>query len=380
MAIRGEIIVDYILQLGLNKLRKTDAQDPSFQVVWLIDQILEVIAENLADEDTDGASFRSKLEALRQEILTSDKGEVSELTANTTLDLCKGQFKKTQSKWMERDSHFAEIIIFLRNALANLSGDTQSFHSDLVGSTDRIQEIIKIENIGELRARITSEVNQLKETIVKKQIKYKAQIAQLSEKISVLQQKLQEARTEASIDGLTGVANRRNFDFAIQRWIIAYEKNEIPFTVAIIDLDNFKQINDTYGHQVGDQVLSQTAAMIQKNIRGEDVLARYGGEEFIILASGLKLAESAKRFAALLQQIEAKQFYCSATELDGVTVSITASCGIAEYAFEENVRDLIRRADEALYEAKSGGKNRVVAKKRSILSAFYEGRKRNSSS
>jgi diguanylate cyclase (GGDEF)-like protein len=370
--------VDHILQLGLNRLRKTDPRDPAVQVAWLIDQILEVVTENLSDEDTDGISFRSKLESLRQEILKGEKGEVSKLTAATTLDLCRGQFKKTQSKWMERDVYFAEIILFLRNALANLTGDNQTFHSDLMGTTDRIREIIKIEDIRELRTRVTGEVNQLKEMIAEKQINYKAQISQLSEKITVLQQKLEEAKAEASIDGLTGVANRRSFDFTIQRWVIGYEKNESPFTVAIIDLDNFKQINDSYGHQVGDQVLAQTAAVLAKNIRGDDFLARYGGEEFIVLISGLRLAESEKRFSEVLKQIEARHFGCRKTELEEVPVSVTASCGIAEYAFGEKARDLISRADEALYEAKRAGKNRVVAKRRSLLSAFYEGRKRNS--
>jgi diguanylate cyclase len=370
--------VDYILQLGLNRLRKTDSRDPTIQVAWLIDQILEVIAENLSDEDTDGVSFRSKLESLRREILDGEKGEVSKLTAATTLDLCNGQFKKTQSRWLERDAYFAEIILFLRNALANLTGDSQTFHDDLVGTTDRIREIIKIENIRELRTRVTSEVNQLKEMIAEKQINHKTQIARLSEKITVLQQKLEEAKAEASMDGLTGVANRRSFDYTIKRWVIAYEKTESPFTVAIIDLDNFKNINDTHGHQVGDQVLAQTAAVLGKNIRGDDFLARYGGEEFIILVSGLKLAESEKRFSELLKQIEARRFSCRKTELEEVPVSVTASCGIAEYAFGEKVRDLISRADEALYEAKHAGKNRVVTKRRSLLSAFYEGRKRNS--
>jgi diguanylate cyclase (GGDEF)-like protein len=370
--------LDYILQLGLNRLRKTDSRDPAVQVAWLIDQILEVVTENLSDEDSDGVSFRSKLESLRREILDGEKGEVSKLTAVTTLDLCKGQFKKTQSKWLERDAYFAEIILFLRNALANLTGDTQTFHNDLMGTTDRIREIIKVENIRELRTRITNEVNQLKTMVTEKQINYKTQITQLSEKITVLQQKLEEAKAEASIDGLTGVANRRSFDFTIQRWVIGYEKNESPFTVAIIDLDNFKQINDTYGHQAGDQVLAETAAVLGKNIRGDDFLARYGGEEFIVLVSGLKLAESEKRFSELLKQIESRQFGCRKTGLGEVPISVTASCGIAEYAFGENARDLISRADEALYEAKRAGKNRVFAKRRSLLSAFYEGRKRNS--
>jgi diguanylate cyclase len=370
--------VDYILQLGLGRFRKTDRQKPEARIVWLIDQLLELVVESLSNDDADGASFRSQLESLRREILNCEKNELSKITASTTLDLCRGQFKKTQFKRLERDAYFAEIILFLRNALANLTGETQTFHDDLVGSTERIQEIIKIENILELRSRVTNEVNQLKSLVIEKQQRYKTQVAQLSEQISVLQQKLDEARAEASNDGLTGIANRRNFDFTIQRWVAGYETNETPFTVAIIDIDCFKMVNDTYGHQAGDQVLVETAAVLGKNIRGDDFLARYGGEEFVVLLYGMKLAESEKRFSELLQQIEARQFACRSTDSGEESITITASCGIAEYAMGESARELVHRADEALYEAKRTGKNRVVAKRRSLLSAFYEGRKRSS--
>jgi diguanylate cyclase (GGDEF)-like protein len=370
--------VDYILQLGLNKFRKMDPKKPEVHIVWLIDQLLDVIAENLVNDDADGASFRSQLESLRRDILNIEKIEISKITAGTTIDLCRGQFKKTQTKRMERDEYFAEIILFLRNALATLSGETQTFHDDLLGTTHRISEIIRIEDIRELRMRVTKEVDLLKDTIVEKQKKYKTQIVQLSEQIAQLQQKLEEAKAEASIDGLTGAANRRNFDFTIQRWVIGYEQNEVPFTLVMIDLDNFKHINDTYGHQAGDLVLAETAAILRNNIRGDDFLARYGGEEFVILVAGMKLAESEKRFSELLKHIASHRFACDKSESgEERNISVTASCGISEFAFGESAGDLVRRADEALYEAKRTGKNRVVAKRRSLLSAFYEGRKRN---
>lgn len=370
--------MDYILQLGLNKLRKSDLKDPAVRAVWLIDQVLEVVVENLSEVDSEGNTFRSQLESVRREILESGKAGVPGITALTTLDLCRGQFKKSQSKRQERDAHLAEIIVFLRKALANLTGESQTFHDDLLGTTDRIQELIKIEDIRELRLRVTEEVQQLRSAVAEKQKRDRIQINQLSEQISVLQHKLEVAKAEASIDGLTGVANRRNFDYTIQRWVIGHEKSEEPFTVAIFDIDNFKRINDTYGHQVGDQVLIETAAILSKNIRGGDFLARYGGEEFVVLAAGMKLAESERRFAEMLKQIEARQFDCHRTDDGTEFVAVTASCGIAEYALGESARDLISRADEAMYEAKRAGKNRTAAKRRPLLSAFYEGRRRNS--
>jgi len=163
----------------------------------------------------------------------------------------------------------------------------------------------------------------------------------------------------------------------IQRWVSAHQSSEEPFTVALFDLDNFKQINDSYGHQVGDQVLAFAARELGKNIRSSDFLARYGGEEFVVLSNRMKLTEATGRFSELLRTIASKQLQCKSIENQSLSISFTASCGVAEYALGERANDLICRADEALYEAKRLGKNRVATKRRSLLSAFYEGRKRN---
>ena len=369
--------MDHIIQLHLNKQDRSDPKAPTVQIVWLIDQLLEVIAENLSDEDAGCRGFRSRLEGLRREMLESGGSEIVGATALNTLELCRGQFKRTHARRLERDEHFAEIIAFLRKSLVNLTGDSRTFHEDLLGTTDRIRGLVELKDIQELKSKITAEVNELNRIVLEKQKREQAQYAQLSEQIISLQKKLAEAKVEASLDGLTGIANRRNFDFTIQRWVIAHEKSEEPFTVAIFDLDNFKEINDNFGHQVGDQVLISTAMEIGRSIRSSDFLARYGGEEFVVLSSGAKLAESQRRFAALLQYIEGMKFDCKSADKGPLAVSLTASCGVAEYALGESTKDLIQRADEALYEAKRAGKNQTVAKRRPLLGAFYEGRKRN---
>jgi diguanylate cyclase len=369
--------VDYILQLHLNRLRKSGSEDPKIQIVWLTDQLLEVIAENLADETSGKKSFRSQLEGLRRKVLESSGISMSGMTALSALDLCRDQFRLEHIRRMERDRSYAEIIAFLRKSLASLTGDSRTFHEDLLETTDRIKELVDLKDVQELKTRIAAEVHELQRTVQEKQKREQGQFAQLSEQIAGLQKKLEEAKAEASLDGLTGIANRRNFDFTFQRWVVAHDKSEEPFTVALLDLDSFKHVNDNYGHQIGDQVLISTAVEIQRNIRASDYLARYGGEEFVVLSSGMKLPESQKRFSALLKKIENMQIECKSADNKKSVLSVTASCGVAEYALNENAADLIRRADEALYEAKRAGKNQVVTKRRPLLSAFYEGRKRN---
>ncbi len=370
--------MDYIIQLGLNKLRKSDARNPAVHAIWLIDQLLDMIGENIAEGDAGGNSFRSRLEALRRGILSAGEHNLYEQTALNALALCRGQFKQWHSRNRQRNEHLGEIILFLRNALANISGESRIFNEDLHKTTDRIKQYMQLQDIRQLKARITAEVDELNRTVTEKQKREQTQFSKLSEQVSVLQRKLDTAKAEASLDGLTGIANRRNFDFTIQRWVISHEKSEDPFTIAIIDLDNFKKINDNYGHQIGDQVMIAAAIELGGNIRTTDFLGRYGGDEFVILSEGMKLEESQKRFSILMEKIEKTRFDCTDAEKGSVGISLTASCGLAEYALGESAMDLIRRADEALYEAKRTGKNRVSTKRRRLIGAFYEGRRRNS--
>jgi diguanylate cyclase (GGDEF)-like protein len=368
--------VDHIIQLGLSRYRKSDSADPTVQIVWLIDQLLELISENLVEDD-DSTLFRSRLEQLRRDILDVGGIKIASSTALNMLNLCSDEFKRSRSRRTRRDEHFAEIILLLRKALTNLTGESQTFHDTLHESSERIRELIEVKDIQELKLKVAAEVNELNRVVREKHQREQVQFAQLSEQVTVLQRKLEAAKAEASIDGLTGIANRRNFDFTIQRWVISHQKSEDSFSVAIFDIDNFTQINDGHGHQIGDRVLISAALELGRNIRSNDFLARYGGDEFVILAAGMKLSESEKRFSNLLRSIQTKPFEYKSVDNKTAFISITASCGVAEYALGESAKELIHRADEAMYEAKREGKNRVVSKKRPLLSAYYEGRKRN---
>jgi diguanylate cyclase len=369
---------DHIIQLNLSDTHESGGSDAAMQIVVLIDQLLEVMAENLSDEDSERGDFRTRLAGLRRNILESGGSQIACATALNTVELCREQFKLALARRNKRDENFAEIIEFLRASLVGMTGDAKTFHEDLLGTTSRIKVLAELKDIRELKSRIADEVTRLNHVVAEKQKREQVQYAQLSARITSLQKKLQEAKVEASLDGLTGIANRRYFDYTIQRWIAEHQKSEEPFVVALFDLDNFKQVNDSYGHQIGDQVLTATATEIGKGIRSSDFLARYGGEEFVVLSSGMRLPEAQKRFTTLLRHIEEVKFGCRSEGGETMDVSLTCSCGVAEYALGEGAKDLIRRADEAMYEAKRAGKNQVAVKRRPLLSAFYEGRRRNS--
>ncbi len=136
------------------------------------------------------------------------------------------------------------------------------------------------------------------------------------------------------------------------------KRSKVPFSVALLDLDLFKSINDTYGHDIGDKVLIDIATVMQKIIREEDCLARYGGEEFCILFVNSPSREPEKACERIKTAIAEQITYTP----DNIGVSITCSIGIAHWNTErqESQETILKRADQALYEAKDTGRNKVV--------------------
>lgn len=164
---------------------------------------------------------------------------------------------------------------------------------------------------------------------------------------------LEKYLTEARTDGLTRLPNRRAFDDELNRRWAEFRRYNKAFCVLLIDVDNFKLFNDTFGHLAGDAVLAGVAQALQATMRQTDLVARYGGEEFAVVvgATGPKEAALAAERARLA--IEA-----AIHEVDGQVMQVTASCGIAQIATGEGLAELVKRADDALYASKHGGRNR----------------------
>lgn len=166
----------------------------------------------------------------------------------------------------------------------------------------------------------------------------------------------QKLRAMATTDALTGLMNRGYMAIQYQKEIDRARRYMRPLTVLMIDLDDFKKVNDTYGHHVGDEVLDQFAKLIVLKIRVHDSAARYGGEEFAVL-----LPETNAQGALVIAERLRKTIESSAFATKAATLHLTASIGLAEINLlvEESLEELIRRADMALLEAKRRGKNMV---------------------
>ena len=164
---------------------------------------------------------------------------------------------------------------------------------------------------------------------------------------------------EAAVrDRLTGLHNRGYFDDRLAAEFSFVRRHRTSIAVLLIDLDHFKQVNDTYGHPVGDLVLQATAAKISESLRAEDLAARYGGEEFVVLARGTDVGG-----ALVLAQRLRTRIALAQTETPSGIVKVTASIGLAVMRKDivyESVSALLSDADEALYEAKRNGRNQVI--------------------
>jgi diguanylate cyclase (GGDEF)-like protein len=161
---------------------------------------------------------------------------------------------------------------------------------------------------------------------------------------------------QASTDGLTDLANRRHFEEGLASEISRAERFGGSLALVLADLDDFKQVNDRYGHQAGDDVLQAFADVLRDTVRDIDLAARYGGEEFAVLLPQTDLG-GAERLAERLREVmEARQL----TPHPGASFSVTSSFGVASFPEAPTPAALFAAADEALYRAKSAGKNCVV--------------------
>lgn len=171
------------------------------------------------------------------------------------------------------------------------------------------------------------------------------------DEIESLQAQLHE---QALRDPLTGLYNRRYLGCALERELARCLRTGEPLSALMLDVDHFKRINDSLGHQAGDEVLKTLASMVKDQIRPSDVACRYGGEEFIILMPGMPAEVACERGERLRAA-----FAATPLVLEGRQVSVTISVGIADSAGCARAEDLVRCADTALYQAKAEGRNRV---------------------
>jgi diguanylate cyclase len=274
----------------------------------------------------------------------------------------------------EVNKRLDEVARYLRdsNNATQLRYDDAQSHNDavlwqvreLTGDIGTAKEIGALQTLVSTRLeRVAREVCDFRAREENRMLEYhgrseqmRARIADLERESLELQAKLHSEKSDARLDPLTGVANRKCFDERFAQEIQRRRRGDGLSAMLLWDIDNFKGINDTYGHRAGDRVLQNVAGCFTAAARGSDFVARIGGEEFVLLLSGVQLEEATQIANRVRGAVEALRFH-----FRGTPVKVTVSCGITELAAQDAAEAAFDRADGALYRAKHSGKNMCVA-------------------
>jgi diguanylate cyclase (GGDEF)-like protein len=178
---------------------------------------------------------------------------------------------------------------------------------------------------------------------------------ELQKKNALITEQAKKLEHLATRDYLTGLSNRRDFQAKIYREVKRYHRSKKPFAIIMIDIDHFKQVNDTHGHDFGDNVLVATGRALQKMLRAHDIVARWGGEEFIALLPETEAVGAQHVAEKIRLEIAARRHH-----IGDASVSVTVTLGIAIFDGSGSIEACIKRADDALYAGKKDGRNRVV--------------------
>lgn len=258
----------------------------------------------------------------------------------------------------EAQKRLKQMLSDFLDSLMELSGSTASYHTSLEQCAARIESA---DNLSELTDVVENLLDQTRSigASARKSCDHlqllQGEVDSAHREIARLQRELAHASEQVRHDPLTGVLNRSGLDEAMDREIARARRSGLPLSLAMLDIDNFKQLNDTFGHRTGDDALRHLALVISESLRTQDLVARYGGEEFLIVLPDTHI-DTAAEVVRRLQRELTKRFFLTNNQ----RLLITFSAGVALIHPEEDPYTAVDRADKAMYTAKRNGKNRVI--------------------
>ena len=305
-------------------------------------------------------AFKAQIQSLQKKFETFEKPK----SLADTFDRQKGKIldhiQRQKTYLDEREAEFREIIDLMTTAMSGLDNENRDFYSSIRSQGERFEQITLLDDIKRIKNELVQEVEKMRAMVRQKETQDQKTLDALSNQVNALKRELDKARHSANTDGLTGVFNRKALDDYLLGLIDRNRVTRQPFSLLMMDLDHFKQLNDTYGHTVGDRMLLAFAEKCRSSVRSDDFLARYGGEEFTLILPGASLRNAVKKAKTICKTI-ANSRYAADDSPKADVVSVTVSIGVSTYRQGDTVQGIIERADQCLYKAKEKGRNRVVA-------------------
>jgi diguanylate cyclase len=359
------------IELGLFKPDRPVAPADPRTLLPFIHELLELLADAAIESEALGtAAFRRELELYERRLQAAGDAKAFGRIASECAAYCHAFYEKVQAHVAERETEFTDVVRVVEQLVATVAGDAGRLDEQLAGSSERLTRIVQIDDLRILKRRLSLELTTLQRVIDEQRQQHEAQREQLAGEVDRLQRRLVRAREEALVDGLTRIPNRARFDRALRRWLAQHRVSGQPFAVAIVDVDDFKSVNDSCGHPEGDRVLCEVAALLSGSVRATDMVARYGGDEFAVLIAGIDVAQVEIRLRSALARLA--DLRVGAALADGLPRTVTASAGVTAWTLQDSAADLISRADRALYEAKAAGKGQLCSRLRPPKSKLFE--------
>lgn len=320
-------------------------------------KLLHMVFENIADLSLDEQWLKGQMDALMQ-------ASTPPLTLRR-LDDVERRLKDVIFKQKNAKEHALQAQNEMRGMLAafidrlsDMAKSTGSFHEKLEENARQIEQAKTLAEIAPVLKEVISATRNMatqSKTSGDELQAMRDRAIQTDAELVKLHQELDRVSTQARHDPLTGALNRKGLEEAVEREISSVRRKDTPLCMALLDIDNFKKLNDTMGHETGDVALTHLAKVARESMRPQDTLARYGGEEFVILLPDTPLDKGIEAMTRLQRELT-KTFFLAGTE----KVLITFSAGVAQLAPDETGSEAIKRADKAMYLAKRAGKNRVL--------------------
>ncbi len=314
------------------------------------------LTEGLGDMVEDESWTKGQLEAMRLQL---DEGSNARGIKSAS-ELLR-QTRVRQRELREERARARDALKSLMNQMLQEMGDlgtrTGSFHDSIGRYAKAIDGAESLESLTGVVGEMLDETRSVQELVGQTQQRLQTEHSRASElaaRVTTLESELRRLSDEVTTDQLTQIANRRGLLQAFEVARARAEREGAPLSIGLLDIDNFKRLNDELGHGAGDVALRALADQVAKSLRPDDVVARYGGEEFVVLLPATPHDEAQQILTRLQRSLSGGLFMH-----ERKTVLVTFSAGVTVYRQGEAIEPALERADEALYEAKRTGKNRT---------------------
>ena len=338
-----------------HRLEMTAADDAEIRSGLL--ELLRLLLRNIDDLVLDDKWLAGQIETLREIVDTPPNPRSIDDAGRRLKDLI---YKQSQLKHnlVETQRHLRQMLAGFVDQLARFSESTGAYHDRIGSCAQRIAEASDISAIGPLLNEVMEETRSMQDEAQRSRdelITAREQARLAEERILKLQEELDDASRQMRHDQLTGALNRRGLEEMFEKEAARAQRRGAALSIALLDIDHFKKLNDTLGHHTGDAALVHLANVVRKHLRPQDVLARFGGEEFLILLPETE-TDDAYRAMVRLQRELTREFFMA----DQQKIVITFSAGVTRIAPGEVLESAMKRADAAMYQAKQAGRNRVM--------------------